>query len=59
MNPWKPVWHIHQFGSLEAWITIQIFGIYGKSQLKTNPKHAAQSNKLPAVYPSEIYKTAE
>ena len=50
----------HQFDSLEAWITtIQIFGIYGENQLKTNLKHVAQNNKLSAVYSAEIYRTAE
>ena len=51
---------IHQFGSLEASITaIQILCIYGKNQPKTKLKHAAQNNKLSAVYSTEIYRTAE
>ena len=51
---------IHQFCSLEAWIfTIQILGIYGKHQPKTNLKHAAQNNKLSTVYWTEIYRTAQ
>ena len=51
---------IHQFGSLEAWvITIQILGIYSKNQPKTNLKHAAQNNKLFAVYSAEMYRTAQ
>ena len=55
----KPL-RIHQFGSLEARITtIQILGIYGKNQPKTNLKHAAQNNKLSVLYSAEIYRTAE
>ena len=51
---------IHQFGSLEAGITtILILGIYGKNQPQTNLKHAAQNNKLSAVYSAEIYRTAQ
>ena len=51
---------IYQFGSLKAWITtIQILDIYGKNQPKTNLKHVALSNKLPAVYSAEIGRTAE
>ena len=51
---------IHELGSLEAWITIiQILGIYGKNQPKNKLKHAAQSNKLSAVYSAEIYRTAQ
>ena len=51
---------VHQFVSLEAWITtVQILGIYGKNQPKTNLKHAAQNNKLSAVYSAEIYRTAQ
>ena len=52
--------HICQFGSLEALITcIQILGIYGKNQPKTNLKHKAQNNKLSAVSSAEIYETTE
>ena len=52
---------IHQFGSLEVWITtIQILDIYGgKYQPKTNLKHVAQNNKLSAVCSAEIYRTAQ
>ena len=51
---------IHQFGSLEAWITtIQILSIYGKNQAQSNLKHAAQNNKLSAIYSAEIYRTAQ
>ena len=36
---------IHQFGSLETWITtIQILSICGENQPKTKLKHAAQNN---------------
>ena len=39
--------NIHQFGSLEAWITtIQILSIYGKNQPQNNLKHAAENKKL-------------
>ena len=51
---------IHQFGSLEAWITtIQILSIHGKNQPQTNLKHAAQNNKLSAACSAEIYGTAQ
>ena len=49
---------IHQVGSLEAWITIiQILGIYGINQPKTNLKGVAQNNELFAVY--SLPKTIE
>ena len=49
---------IHQVGSLKAWITIiQILGIYGKYQPKTNLKDVAQNNELFAVY--SLPKTIE
>ena len=48
---------IHQFGSLETWITtIQILSIYGKNQPKTKLKYAAQNNKLSALSLAEIYR---
>ena len=51
---------IHQFGSLETWITtVQILSIYGKNQPKTNLKHAAQNNKLPALFSAEIYRMVQ
>ena len=49
---------IHQFGSLEVRLTaIQIFGIYGENQPKTNLKHAAQNNKLSAVHYIQLKST--
>ena len=39
--------------------TIQILGVYGKNQLKTNLKYVALNNKLSAVYSSEIYRMAQ
>ena len=51
---------IHQFGSLETWITtIQILSIYGKNQPKTKLKHAAQNNKLSALSSAEIYRMVQ
>ena len=42
---------IHQFGSLETWITtIQILSICGQNQPKTKLKHAAQNNKFPLFF---------
>ena len=51
---------IHQFGSLETWITtIQILNICGENQPKTKLKHAAQNNKLPALLTAEIYRMVQ
>ena len=59
-NTWKLMLCIHQFGSLETWITtIQILSIYGKNQPKTKLKHAAQNNKLSALSSAEIYRMVQ
>ena len=51
---------IHQFGSLETWITtIQILSIYGKNQAKTKLKHAVQNNKLSALSSAEIHRMVQ
>ena len=56
-NTWNLMLCIHQFGSLETWITtIQILSIYGKNQPKTELKYAAQNNKLFALSSAEIYR---